>query len=61
MMPDISNTKDVNVTEGKISDMKHPLQNAWTLWYCRNDRSKNWEDNLKEVCTAVNAIHRHLL
>jgi translation initiation factor 4E len=30
---------------------KHPLQNDWTLWYFKNDRSKNWEDNLKQVIT----------
>ena len=28
---------------------KHPLQNKWTLWYYKNDRTKNWEDNQKEV------------
>lgn len=30
---------------------KHPLQNKWTLWYYKNDRTKNWEDNQKEVIT----------
>ena len=48
-----ANAKDSKVIENKIerplAEMKHPLQNAWTLWYCRNDRSRNWEDNLKEV------------
>lgn len=31
--------------------MKHPLQHSWTLWYYKNDRSKSWEDNLREVVT----------
>ena len=31
--------------------IKHPLQHAWTLWYYKNDRSKSWEENLKEVVT----------
>ncbi len=29
--------------------VKHPLQYCWTLWYYKNDRSKNWQDNLREV------------
>jgi translation initiation factor 4E len=28
---------------------KHPLQNSWTLWYYRNDRTRTWEENLREV------------
>ncbi len=31
--------------------MKHPLQNSWTLWFFKNDRSKSWEENLREVVT----------
>jgi len=30
---------------------KHPLQYRWVLWYCKQDRSKHWEDCLKEVAT----------
>ena len=29
--------------------MKHRLQNTWTLWFFRQDRSQEWEENLKEV------------
>jgi len=35
----------------ELEEPKHPLQNDWTLWYFKNDRSKNWEDNLKRVIT----------
>jgi len=28
---------------------KHPLQNTWTLWFYKNDRSKDWSDNQKAV------------
>lgn len=31
--------------------LKHPLQNAWTLWYYDNDRSQNWVDNMKEIAS----------
>ena len=41
--------------------IKHPLQHAWTLWYYRNDRTKSWEENLREVVTfdtvEVHTIH----
>ena len=29
--------------------VKHPLQNCWALWYFKNDRSRDWSDNLKLV------------
>jgi len=29
--------------------IKHPLQNMWTLWFFKNDKSKQWEENLCEV------------
>lgn len=29
--------------------LKHPLENCWTLWYFKNDRSRGWEENQKEV------------
>jgi len=32
---------------------KHPLKNAWTLWYYRNDRSLSWEDNQQPVATVA--------
>lgn len=28
---------------------KHPLQNQWTLWYYKIDRTKDWEDNQRMV------------
>ncbi|GIY53918.1 eukaryotic translation initiation factor 4E-1A [Caerostris darwini] len=31
--------------------IKHPLQNMWSLWFYRNDRSKSWEENLMEIIT----------
>lgn len=30
-------------------EVKHPLQNTWALWYFKNDRTKDWSDNLKVV------------
>ena len=28
---------------------KHPLQSDWTLWYFKNDRTKDWTQNQKKV------------
>lgn len=30
-------------------DIKHPLQHTWALWFFKNDRNKNWSDNLRLV------------
>ena len=51
--------------------IKHPLQNAWTLWFFKNDKSRTWEENqvilrflhilfklLFLICSAANH-HRH--
>jgi len=45
--------------------IKHPLQHAWTLWYYRNDRTKSWEENLREVVTFDTvedfwSVHNHI-
>ncbi|GIY46847.1 eukaryotic translation initiation factor 4E-1A [Caerostris extrusa] len=31
--------------------MKHPLQNVWSLWFYKNDRTKTWEENLTEIAS----------
>merc|ERR1712212_862308 len=31
--------------------IKHPLQNSWTLWFFRNDRSRDWSDNQRPIIT----------
>ena len=34
-------TKDLHV--------KHPLQNTWSLWFFKNDKSKSWANNLRKI------------
>jgi len=29
--------------------IKHPLQNTWTLWFYKNDKTKSWTANLREI------------
>ena len=33
-------------------EVKHPLENAWTLWFFKNDRSKKWEEMQSPVLTV---------
>ncbi|GFY53188.1 eukaryotic translation initiation factor 4E [Trichonephila inaurata madagascariensis] len=41
------NSAETNISSDMI--MKHPLQNVWSLWFYKNDRSKSWEENLTEI------------
>jgi len=46
--------------------IKHPLQNSWTLWFFKNDKNRNWEDNQRSiitfilVCVVARYIHHFL-
>jgi len=31
--------------------VKHPLQNSWTLWFFKNDRTRSWEENQRPIIT----------
>ena len=33
--------------------VKHPLQNAWTLWFFKNDKSRTWEENQRPIITVT--------
>merc|ERR1711973_666754 len=33
--------------------MKHPLQNAWTLWFFKNDKTRTWEENQRPITTVT--------
>jgi translation initiation factor 4E len=38
------------VNPGKV--MKHPLQNSWTLWFFKNEKNRNWEQNQRQIITV---------
>jgi len=50
----ISDSKlcSINVPEKVV---KHPLQNSWTLWFFKNDKTRSWEENQKPIIT-VNTV-----
>jgi len=33
--------------------IKHPLQNAWTFWFFKNDKARSWEENQRHVITVT--------
>ena len=33
--------------------VKHPLQNAWTLWFFKNDKARTWEENQRPIVTVT--------
>ncbi|UYV76392.1 ife-3 [Cordylochernes scorpioides] len=32
-----------------ITYIKHPLQNKWSFWFFKNDKSRDWKENLIEI------------
>jgi len=40
------------VSVSYIVDAKHPLEHDWTFWYFYPDKSRTWEENLKQVQTV---------
>lgn len=47
------------------SDMKHPLQNRWSLWFFKNEKGNQWKDNLRLVTSFDTvedfwAIYNHI-
>ncbi|XP_041362556.1 eukaryotic translation initiation factor 4E-like [Gigantopelta aegis] len=52
---DLQASKDSEEQKGAEGDgcespellIKHPLQNKWSLWFFKNDRTRDWADNLR--------------
>jgi len=41
------------VEVGPEEFLKHPLQNAWTLWFFKNDKARTWEENQRPILTVA--------
>jgi len=49
---DLQEIEDLKIQDVSPELMiKHPLQNAWTLWFFKNDKTKQWEENQREIIT----------
>jgi len=52
---EIEDGRKVSIVDPRTSGnliVRHPLEQRWTLWYYRHDRSAKWEDNQKKVVTV---------
>jgi len=34
------------------NDLTFPLEDSWTFWYFKNDRTCDWKDNLVQIATV---------
>jgi len=46
-------------------EVKHPLQNTWSLWFFKNEKGNQWKDNLRLVTSFSTvedfwAIYNHI-
>jgi len=53
----VETMESVKLTESLDPEkiIKHPLQNAWTLWFFKNDKARTWEENQRPIIT-VNTV-----
>jgi len=51
----VSNGGGLMTSSGESPEktIKHPLQNAWTLWFFKNDKSRSWEENQRPIITVT--------
>lgn len=49
--PEEKSETEPQTTISKELMVKHPLQNRWSLWFFKNDKSKNWAANLRKITT----------
>ena len=49
----VDNMKIAETAPDPEKVMKHPLQNAWTLWFFKNDKSRTWEENQRPIITVT--------
>jgi len=48
------NEKDLKVDKLPLEKVaKHPLENAWTLWFYKNDKCRTWEENQRPIVTVT--------
>merc|ERR1712240_64811 len=47
----VDNFEEMSLTPEEVR--KHPLENAWTLWFFKNDKSRTWEENQRPIITVT--------
>jgi len=52
-MDEMKITEVTTTTPDPEKVVKHPLQNAWTLWFFKNDKARSWEENQRPIITVT--------
>lgn len=45
-----ADTVQLSAADG-VCEYKHPLHNAWTLWYFKIEKSREWSENQRRVAS----------
>jgi hypothetical protein len=48
---ELNNVNEMQTLIQSSNDLTFPLEDSWTFWYFKNDRSCDWKDNLFEIIT----------
>jgi translation initiation factor 4E len=48
-----SSSAELSPLAGPDKVVKHPLQNAWTLWFFKNEKGRSWEENQRSIITVT--------
>merc|ERR1712215_30928 len=64
----VENLDGVNIDKKAVDPdrlIKHPLQNAWTLWFFKIDKARTWEENQRPIITVTTvedfwALYNHI-
>ena len=47
--------KEENLEVGEYNNIgsyiKHPLESVWVLWYYKNDKKNDWQENQKVIAS----------
>jgi Eukaryotic initiation factor 4E len=49
----ITESSSAELSPGPDKVVKHPLQNAWTLWFFKNEKGRSWEENQRSIITVT--------
>lgn len=47
----IANKDQVQLTINELN-VKFPLEDSWSFWFYKNERTKEWKDNVKFITTV---------
>jgi translation initiation factor 4E len=49
--PELDEKREVEEVGCPETMIKHPLKDSWTFWFFKNDKTKQWEENQRQILT----------